>query len=80
MADAIAEHYLPRYAGDALPVSGVAQSLALADKLDALAGMFEIGQLPTGDRDPFGLRRAALGVIRILIERKRRLSLSGARR
>jgi glycyl-tRNA synthetase beta chain len=77
VADAIAEHYLPRYAGDALPVSGVAQSLALADKLDALAGMFEIGQLPTGDRDPFGLRRAALGVVRILIERKRRLSLSG---
>jgi glycyl-tRNA synthetase beta chain len=77
VADAIAEHYLPRYAGDVLPDSGVAQSVALADKLDALAGMFEIGQLPTGDRDPFGLRRAALGAIRILIERKRRLSLSG---
>jgi glycyl-tRNA synthetase beta chain len=77
VADAIAEHYLPRYAGDALPVGGIAQSVALADKLDGLAGMFEIGQLPTGDRDPFGLRRAALGVIRILIERKRRLSLSG---
>jgi glycyl-tRNA synthetase beta chain len=77
VADAIAEHYLPRYAGDALPAAGVAQSVALADKLEALAGMFEIGQLPTGDRDPFGLRRAALGVIRILIERKRRLSLSG---
>ena len=77
VADAIAEHYQPRHAGDALPVSGVAQSLALADKFDALAGMFEIGQLPTGDRDPFGLRRAALGVIRILIERKRRLPLSG---
>jgi glycyl-tRNA synthetase beta chain len=77
VADAIAEHYLPRYAGDELPVSGVAQSLTLADKLDALAGMFEIGQLPTGDRDPFALRRSALGIIRILIERKRRLSLSG---
>ena len=77
VADAIAGHYLPRYAGDELPVGGVAQALALADKLDALAGMFEIGQLPTGDRDPFALRRAALGVIRILIERKRRLSLSG---
>jgi glycyl-tRNA synthetase beta chain len=77
VADAIAEHYLPRYAGDALPAGGVAQSVALADKLEALAGMFEIGQLPTGDRDPFGLRRAALGVIRILIERKRRVSLSG---
>ncbi|MEP6996785.1 MAG: glycine--tRNA ligase subunit beta, partial [Betaproteobacteria bacterium] len=77
VADAIAEHYLPRYAGDALPASAVAQSVALADKLDALAGMFEIGALPTGDRDPFGLRRAALGIIRTLIERKRRLSLTG---
>ena len=76
VADAIAEHYFPRYAGDRLPGSVVAQSVALADKLDALAGMFEIGQLPTGDRDPFGLRRAALGVIRTLIERKRRLALS----
>ncbi len=76
VADAIAEHYLPRYAGDALPGGAVAQSLALADKLEALAGMFEIGQLPTGDRDPYGLRRAALGVIRTLIERKRRLSLT----
>jgi glycyl-tRNA synthetase beta chain len=77
VADAIAEHYLPRYAGDALPGNAVAQSLALADKLDALAGMFEVGQLPTGDRDPFALRRAALGIIRTLIERKRRLSLAG---
>ena len=76
VADAIAEHYLPRYAGDALPGGAIAQSLALADKLEALAGMFEIGQLPTGDRDPYGLRRAALGVIRTLIERKRRLSLT----
>ncbi len=77
VADAIAEHYLPRYAGDALPGSAVAQAVALADKLDALAGMFDIGQLPTGDRDPFGLRRAALGVIRTLIEKKRKLPLSG---
>jgi glycyl-tRNA synthetase beta chain len=76
VADAIAEHYLPRHAGDDLPKSALAQSVALADKLDALVGMFEIGQAPTGDRDPFGLRRAALGVIRTLIERKRRLSLS----
>ncbi|HEX4522933.1 MAG TPA: glycine--tRNA ligase subunit beta [Casimicrobiaceae bacterium] len=77
VSDAIAEHYLPRYAGDALPEGGVAQAVALADKLEALAGMFEIGQLPTGDRDPFGLRRAALGIIRTLIERKLRLPLSG---
>lgn len=76
VAEAIAEHYLPRFAGDELPVGGVAQSVALADKLDTVAGMFEIGQLPTGDRDPFGLRRAALGIIRTLIERKLRLSLS----
>ena len=76
VADAVAEHYLPRYARDGLPSGVVAQSVALADKLDALAGMFEIGQSPTGDRDPFGLRRAALGIIRTLIEKKRPLSLS----
>jgi glycyl-tRNA synthetase beta chain len=75
VADAIAEHYLPRYAGDALPGGAVAQSVALADKLEAVAEMFEIGQQPTGDRDPFGLRRAALGVIRTLIEKRRALSL-----
>ncbi len=77
VADAIAQHYWPRFAGDALPEGGVAEAVALADKLEALAGMFGIGQAPTGDRDPFGLRRAALGVIRILIERKRRVSLGG---
>jgi glycyl-tRNA synthetase beta chain len=69
VADAIAQHYWPRFAGDALPESGVAQAVALADKLETLAGMFGIGQVPTGDKDPFGLRRAALGVIRILIEK-----------
>ncbi len=69
VADAIAQHYWPRFAGDALPEHGVAQAVALADKLEALAGMFGIGQLPTGDKDPFGLRRAALGAIRILIEK-----------
>ena len=76
VADAIAQHYWPRFAGDALPEGPVAQAVALADKLEALAGMFGIGQVPTGDKDPFGLRRAALGVIRILVERKRRVSLS----
>jgi glycyl-tRNA synthetase beta chain len=70
VADAIAQHYWPRFAGDALPGNGIAQSVALADKLETLAGMFGIGQVPTGDRDPFGLRRAALGVIRILIEKQ----------
>jgi glycyl-tRNA synthetase beta chain len=68
--DAIAQHYWPRYAGDALPHSAVAQAVALADKLEALAGLFGIGAVPTGDKDPFGLRRAAIGVLRILIENR----------
>ncbi|MGL1833183.1 glycine--tRNA ligase subunit beta [Rhodocyclaceae bacterium SMB388] len=68
VADAIAEHYLPRFAGDRLPVGNVALAVSLADKLDALVGFFGIGQVPTGDKDPFGLRRAALGVLRMLIE------------
>jgi glycyl-tRNA synthetase beta chain len=69
VADAIRQHYWPRFAGDALPEGGVAQSVALADKLETMAGMFGIGQVPTGDKDPYGLRRASLGVIRILIEK-----------
>ena len=68
VAEAIAEHYLPRFAGDRLPAGNVALAVALADKLDALVGFFGIGQVPTGDKDPFGLRRAALGVLRMLIE------------
>lgn len=68
VADAIQSHYQPRFAGDALPAGNVACAAALADKLDALAGFFGIGQIPTGDKDPFGLRRAALGVLRILLE------------
>lgn len=68
VADAIEQHYRPRFAGDALPVGPVACAVALADKIDALVGFFAIGQLPTGDKDPFGLRRAALGVLRILME------------
>ena len=68
VAEAIAEHYLPRFAGDELPDTGPGQVLALAEKLDTLAGIFSIGKKPTGNRDPFGLRRAALGVVRILIE------------
>ncbi|HEV3009413.1 MAG TPA: glycine--tRNA ligase subunit beta, partial [Burkholderiales bacterium] len=75
IAQAIGEHYKPRFAGDTLPEAAVACAVALADKLDALAGMFGIGQQPTGEKDPFGLRRAALGVIRILVERKLDLSL-----
>lgn len=68
VADAIEAHYRPRFAGDRLPVGPVASAVALADKLDALAGLFSIGETPTGDKDPFGLRRAALGVIRIVLE------------
>jgi glycyl-tRNA synthetase beta chain len=68
VADAIAEHYLPRFAGDALPAAVDGQILAVADKLDTLAGVFSIGKTPSGNRDPFGLRRAALGIVRILIE------------
>lgn len=75
VADAIAEHYQPRHAGDRLPQNPVSCAVALADKLEVLAGLFGIGQLPTGDRDPFALRRQALGVIRILIERDLPLSL-----
>jgi glycyl-tRNA synthetase beta chain len=75
VAEAIEAHYRPRFAGDALPESSVACAVALADKLDSLAGLFGIGQTPTGDKDPFGLRRAALGVVRILIERNLPLRL-----
>jgi glycyl-tRNA synthetase beta chain len=76
VADAIEQHYRPRFAGDALPESSIACSVALADKLDTLAGLFGIGQVPTGEKDPFGLRRAALGVIRMLVERQLPLRLS----
>jgi len=69
VANAIAEHYQPRFAGDETPASQTGQILAVADKLDTLAGVFSIGKKPSGNRDPFGLRRAALGIVRILIER-----------
>ena len=75
VAVAIEDHYKPRFAGDELPRHDAALALALADKLETLVGMFGIGQLPTGDRDPFALRRHALGVIRILMERDLPLSL-----
>jgi len=68
VATAIAEQYRPHFAGDALPATRTGQALAVADRLDTLVGIFAIGQAPTGDRDPFALRRAALGVLRILIE------------
>ncbi|HEY6132591.1 MAG TPA: glycine--tRNA ligase subunit beta [Rubrivivax sp.] len=75
VADAIEDHYKPRFAGDTLPRGEVGIVVALADKLETLAGLFGIGQLPTGDKDPFGLRRHALGVIRMLVERALPLSL-----
>ena len=75
VADAIQSHYQPRFNGDSLPAGLVACAVALADKLDALVGFFGIGQVPTGDKDPFGLRRAALGVLRILMETPLALSL-----
>jgi glycyl-tRNA synthetase beta chain len=68
VADAIRDHYLPRFAGDMLPEGNISGAVALADRLDALVGFFGIGQVPTGDKDPFGLRRAALGALRILME------------
>ena len=68
VADAIEDHYKPRFAGDSLPRGKVGTVVALADKLETLVGMFGIGQIPTGDKDPFALRRHALGVIRMLAE------------
>jgi len=75
VAVAIREHYLPRVAGDDLPATSAGVALAVADKLDTLAGIFEINEKPTGTKDPFGLRRAALGVLRILIEKRLDLDL-----
>ena len=69
VALAIEEQYLPRGAGDKIPSTDVSACVALADKLDTLAGIFGIGMLPKGDKDPFALRRAAIGVLRIVTER-----------
>jgi len=75
VAVAIREHYLPRGAGDELPETHAGLAVAIADKLDTLAGIFEIGEKPTGAKDPFGLRRAAIGLLRILIEKRLDLDL-----
>ncbi len=75
VADAIEDHYKPRFAGDTLPRGDAGVVVALADKLETLVGMFGIGNLPTGDRDPFALRRHALGVIRMLVEKELPLDL-----
>ncbi|NBP61327.1 MAG: glycine--tRNA ligase subunit beta [Betaproteobacteria bacterium] len=76
LANALAEQYLPRFAGDALPATALGTVLALADKLETLCGLFALGLLPTGDKDPFALRRQALGVLRMLMEGRLELSLS----
>jgi len=76
VAAAIEEHYWPKAAGGDLPRGTVAQAVALADKLEAMVGLFGIGQRPTGDKDPFGLRRAALGALRIMVERGHAVSLT----
>jgi glycyl-tRNA synthetase beta chain len=76
VARAIEAHYHPRFANDTLPEDNIGAAAALADKLDTLTGIYGIGLVPTGDKDPFGLRRAALGVLRILVERQLPLDLT----
>jgi glycyl-tRNA synthetase beta chain len=78
VAQAVEDHYKPRFAGDALPRNPVGVVVALADKLETLVGLFGIGQAPTGDKDPFALRRHALGLIRMLVEKSLALDLRGA--
>ncbi|MCK8515265.1 glycine--tRNA ligase subunit beta [Methylonatrum kenyense] len=75
LAGSLEQHYLPRYAGDRLPETALAQALAVAERADTLVGIFALGQIPSGDKDPFALRRAALGLMRILVECKHSLSL-----
>ena len=76
VALAIREHYQPRFAGDVLPSTPVSLAVALADKLETLSGLFGIGQMPTGDKDPFALRRHALGVLRMLIEKNLNVAIT----
>ena len=75
IAEAIEDHYKPRFAGDSLPRNKTGLCIALADKLETLVGLFSIGEKPTGDKDPFGLRRHALGIIRMLIESELNITL-----
>jgi glycyl-tRNA synthetase beta chain len=76
VANALDEQYMPRFAGDDLPAGGIGQALSLAEKLDTMVGLFGIGQPPTGAKDPFALRRAALGALRIIIEKQLDLDLA----
>jgi glycyl-tRNA synthetase beta chain len=78
VCQAIAEHYLPRFAGDYLPASSAGAVVALADRLDSIAGCFGIGLIPTGSEDPYALRRAALGVVQTILQREIRLPLDEA--
>ncbi|WP_294948673.1 glycine--tRNA ligase subunit beta [Sulfurivirga sp.] len=75
VAQALDDQYRPRFAGDGLPADGISQALAIADKLDTITGIYGIGEAPTGDKDPYGLRRAALGALRIIIEHQLPLDL-----
>ena len=75
VGECIEQHYWPKFAGDKLPSSKEAQAVALADKLDSLVGIYAAGEIPTGDKDPYGLRRSALSILRILIEQKHDFSL-----
>ncbi len=77
IAEAIYEHYLPGFAGDRLPSSSVGDIVSMADKMDTIVGCFGVGLVPTGTADPFGLRRQALGIIRIILEKQYSLSLRG---
>jgi glycyl-tRNA synthetase beta chain len=78
VCQAIEEHYLPRFAGDRLPASGIGAALAMADRLDSIVGCFGIGLVPTGSEDPYALRRAALGVVQIILHQGCRLPLDEA--
>lgn len=78
VAQAIGEHYLPAYSGDQLPTSAIGQIVSLADRLDTLTGIFAIGLKPTGNKDPFALRRAALGLVRILLDDQLDITLDSA--
>ncbi len=77
VAEAIYEHYLPGFAGDRLPSSPIGDMVSMADKMDTIVGCFGVGLIPTGTADPFGLRRQALGIIRIILEKKYLFSLTG---
>jgi len=76
IGDCVEQHYWPKFAGDQLPTSTEAQAVALADKLDSLVGIYASGEIPTGDKDPYALRRASLSILRILIEQQRSFDLA----